>query len=473
MNTKLFFSRISCLIIIVSFLHPILSIAQSPLVSNPVLLSAKADTLLLKTIEAKEHVGISAGVYADEKIIWAKGAGMANREKKVPATAKMIHRIASISKPMTAVAILQLVEKGQIDLDAPIQEYVPEFPVKPEGAITTRQLLTHTSGINHYSGSKDGFSTKPYATLLEAMNRFKDRKLVGTPGKVYTYTTYGYVVLGVIIEKVSGMEYEAYMKKHVWEPAGMLSTSVERNNKQLANKAGLYKITDKEDLKNDLNTDLSMKIPGGGIQSTTEDLLRFGKAILNNTLLKQETLDVMLVDPKIRQGGNPYAMGWFIYKDASNENGRIIGHSGSQAGTSTQLMIMLDKKVVVAVVSNTRNQWNNVFGLTDQLLDYTINIESLQNLPKEVIAMSNDDLDRFVGKYDFGQGQIMTIKRKGNQLYTNLGKYKGIKLYPEADNKLYYKNVNSTFEFELNANNEVVKTIYSQNGTLIYPKKIK
>ncbi|MEM7369486.1 MAG: serine hydrolase domain-containing protein [Bacteroidota bacterium] len=341
--------------------------AQSELANKSSSLSHAADSLLQRVVDLEEHVGISAGLYVEGNHMWSHGVGLQDRKNKIPASAEMIHRIASISKSMTAVAVLQLVEQGKVDLDAPIQTYVPEFPPKAEGEITVRQILTHTSGIRHYKGMLDMISFKQYPNLLSAMKKFQKRDLVGKPGEVYHYTTYGYVVLGVLIEQLSGLSYSDYMTQYIWKPSGMQHTSVEtKESFSDPNKSGLYRITDKGTFKKDPRTNLSVKIPGGGIQSTAADLLLFGKAIIEHRLLKPESMKQMLVDPGIREGGNPYGMGWFLYQN--DENGLIIGHSGSQAGTCSQLLIVPEKGVVASVISNTRNQWPEVIGLCSQLM---------------------------------------------------------------------------------------------------------
>jgi len=168
--------------------------AQAVAANEFLLLGAKADTLLNDAIHYKEHVGLTSGIYADGKITWTGGAGYRDQKSKIPADADMISRIASISKSMTAVAIIQLVEKGTVNLDASLQTYVPEYPKKPQGEITIRQLLTHTS--------------------------------------------------------------------------------VEKKKQSVVNKSLFYKVSKKGQLKKDINSNLSMKVPGGGIQSTAGDLLR-------------------------------------------------------------------------------------------------------------------------------------------------------------------------------------------------------
>lgn len=434
------------------------------------LLRLKADTILSQAISFNEHVGLSVGIYANGEIIYEAGDGLIDMDNKLPATGDMIHRTASISKPMTAIAIMQLVEQGKIDLDVPIQTYVPDFPQKPEGTITTRQLLSHTSGINAYKGFLDGFSFKEYKTLDAAINRFKKRKLVGEPGKVFRYSTYGYVVLGKIIEQVSGMSYESYMDKYIWTPTGMQHTSVEKHKVPLANKSGMFR-SKKGNLKKDLYTNLSMKAPGGGVQSTVGDLLRFGKAVIENNLVTGASMDLMTTDQKVRpkNAGNPYGFGWFLY--SKDEQKPIFGHSGGQAGTSTQLMILPKQEVVVAVISNTRNA--NVFGINWKLIDLTTSLEDRQKPLQKAISLSETELDRFLGKYKFGEKNVLEIKRDGTQLYSNINQYKGLKLYPESANKIFYRETNAHFEFELDEQARIVKTTYVQNGKAYYPEKIE
>ena len=444
--------------------------AQVKQITDPSLLKAKADSLLQQGISFGEVVGWTAGIYADGKILWEGGAGLRDRDRGLAAGSNMIHRTASIAKPITAVAILQLVEQGKIDLDEPIQTYLPEFPQKPEGTITVRHLLTHTSGINAYKNRLDMVSFKEYDNHLHAMGKFQDRDLVGEPGKVYQYTTYGYVVLGAILEKVSGMGYEAYMQQFVWGPAGMKHTSAERHKVALENKSRLYR-SKKGKLKDDTNTNISVKVAGGGLQTTVGDLLRFGEGVISHRLIQAKTLDLMLQNPGIRpkEAGNPYGMGWFLYN--TDPENRIIGHSGSQAGTNTHLLIMPDQGIVVACLSNTRR--SNAGGLAWQLLDLVRNPRSLEKPLRKKIELSEEALDRFVGAYAFENGEVLKVTRKGSQLYSHFNAFKGLPIYPANESMVFYRNVDGYIECKWDADGAVEKASYTQNGREYNLKRLK
>lgn len=335
--------------------------------------SANADELLEDCITIGEMAGVVAGFSQHGETLWAGGSGYANIENKQEANIDMVHRIASISKPMTAIAILQLFEQGKLNIDDPVSKHLSYFPKHKKGIITIGHLLNHASGMKAYKNRKEAFPTVNYPTLKDAIEVFQNRNLAFEPGTSYAYTTYGYVVLGAIIEKVSGKSYRDYMKENIWIPAGMPNTDVEVYGETYANKASLYKLTEEWTIEADEQTNLSVKVPGGGIQSTVRDLLNFGQAVLDHKLIKPSTFDLMVTSSGLKKQGNPYGFGWFIYGDENHRSGRIIGHSGSQSGTSTQLMIFLDRKAVEVIVSNTSGAYGRLMGLFDRLAGNFLN----------------------------------------------------------------------------------------------------
>ncbi|HEY6136717.1 MAG TPA: serine hydrolase domain-containing protein [Thermoanaerobaculia bacterium] len=190
--------------------------------------------------------GISVAVAVKGEIVYAEGAGMAELENQVPATPQTVWNIGSVSKVITAVAVMQLVERGQVSLDDPIQKYVPEFPVKPEGTITIRHLLTHTSGIRHYErgdfpGTPDNENTRP-STWIEGLKIFAGDPLQFAPGTRYLYSSYAVNLLQGVVERASGQPFEQYLAENIWRPAGMAATTFDVPTRIVPRRARSYRI---------------------------------------------------------------------------------------------------------------------------------------------------------------------------------------------------------------------------------------
>src|SRR4029453_156725 len=288
--------------------------------------------------------GLSISGVTDNQLRWQNGYGMADMENFVPAKASTVYRLASVSKPITATAVMQLVEKGKIDLDASVQKYVPSFPQKAH-PITLRELLTHTSGIRHYKGDEEN-STRYYGSLIEALKIFKDDPLEHEPGVKFTYSTYGYTVLGAVVERASGMGFMDYLRENIFKPAGMLHTQADAVRDIIPNRARGYIKNDKGELKNAGLTDTSYKIPGGGLVSTVEDMAKFLIAVQNGSLVKKQTFEQMSVSQverevwertiapqKITVGNEPpsYGFGWIV---GTTKRKDAVWHGGAQQGVT-------------------------------------------------------------------------------------------------------------------------------------------
>ena len=280
----------------------------------------------------------------------------------------MLTRIASIAKPMTAIAILQLFEAGQLNIDSPIQEYLPDFPIKPEGTITVRHLLNHSSGIAAYQNEAEIENQIAYDSIKDAIDIFKDRALIAVPGTAFNYTTYGYVVLGRIIETVSGQSYEIYIKQNIWDVAGMTNTGIERRDKSYENKSELYHRNDRGKIETATPNNLSDRIPGGGFYSTLDDMMKFGNAILDNVFISKESLEIMFEIPNIENSALPYGLGWYFYDDIPNY-GSVYGHPGAQTGASTMFMMLPEQDFFVIVLSNTSRASNEVLTIAARLFE--------------------------------------------------------------------------------------------------------
>ena len=330
-------------------------------------LQVAADTTVNKFVESGEFLGVSVGLSKLDCGSYVAGAGFSSKRDQLRADGTMLSRIASITKPMTAIAIMQLYERGLIDLDAPVQSYLAGFPKTSKQNITTRQLLSHTSGIPHYKSKLDAISFTHYNSLTEAVDTINAKELANNPGEAFLYSSYGYTVLGAIIESVSGLEFEEYLSKNIWQKAGMLNTSLEREG-DYPNKSRLYIKLNSSYLRSPY-TDLSIIFPAGGVQSTAGDLLKFGEAILENKLVSGTTLEMMIdashsLAPAA--GDDPYGLGWVVYHHP--ENGKIIAHSGAQPGVSAYFEILLDKGIVVTALSNAFGTKNSAYHLSKEMV---------------------------------------------------------------------------------------------------------
>src|SRR5215468_5464606 len=199
------------------------------LLATPLVAEDRFDEVRRRIQAAREKIGapgMTVAVALGDRPVFAEGFGRADVENDVPCAPETVFRIASISKPIAAVAVLQLEERGRLSLDDPVRKYVPAFPPKGDAVITLRHVLTHTSGIRHYAPGEME-SRAPYRTVTDALAVFKDDPLLFAPGTRYSYSSYAYNMLAAVVEAVSGLGYDAYLKERVFAPAGMASTFLE------------------------------------------------------------------------------------------------------------------------------------------------------------------------------------------------------------------------------------------------------
>ena len=292
--------------------------------------------------------GISVAVKSGD-FEWSRGFGFADVENQVPAKAESSYRMASVTKPMTAVAVLELVEEGKIDLDAEVQTYVPYYPRK-QHKVTVRQLLAHQGGISHYRDySKEGRIREPKNTR-EAIAIFADFDLINEPGTAYSYSSYGFNLLGAVIEGASGKSYGEYMTETVWKPLGMTSTRMDDPRALIPNRVTGYTLGDDGTLRRSEYVDISSRFAGGGTRSTVTDMIRFIDGIAGGKVLKAETVDGAWTQTPTRDRRyTSYGLGFSVY----TRNGRwVVAHSGSQQETRTLMMMMPRERFAIAIASN-------------------------------------------------------------------------------------------------------------------------
>ena len=312
--------------------------------------------IIAETMTGLKIPGMSIAVAVDGKIIWSEGFGSADLENGVRVSPATRFRIASISKPITAAAMARAYEDGKLDLDAPIQRYVPGFPRK-EHDITARQLAGHLSGIRHYRRSsdedKDDFFNrkKYYKNISEALTIFQDDPLEFAPGTRFGYSSYGYTLLSAAIETASGVDFLTYMQREIFDPLKMTSTSADDNRKIIPDRTRFYSLDANKNVINAPYIDGSDTWAAGGFLSTAEDLTRFGSAYLRPGFLKKATLKEMFTSQKTSDGKETgTGLGWRIGKD--KEGRTFYFHPGENVGGRSYLVVYPDSGVVVAALHN-------------------------------------------------------------------------------------------------------------------------
>jgi CubicO group peptidase (beta-lactamase class C family) len=328
--------------IVVSLLLACATFAQ-----QPAGLSSRVDAAVQEFQAKSQAPAITVAVAVNGKIVYSKAFGMADVENDLKATPQTLIRTGSIAKPIAAAAALTLVDAGKLDLDAPVQKYCPAFPRK-QWTATTRQVLGHLSGIRHY---KEGEieSTKHYGSMSDGFAIFANDPLLFEPGTKYSYSTYGFTVVGCVIEGASGQKFVDYIAQHVLQPAGMAHTIIDDVFAIVPHRARGYQKRNGK-VENAGLMDSSYKIPGGGYVSTAEDLVRFELAMADGKVVKPATVTQMWTSQKTSDGKpTSYGMGFGVI---DIEGQKRIGHGGSQQGTSTSMESFPNKHYAVAVMVN-------------------------------------------------------------------------------------------------------------------------
>ena len=388
----------------------------------------KLDQYLSEFQINKNVASISAGVLHKGKIAWLNAKGYADLSHQIPAAPKTIYRIASISKVITAVAVMQLWEKGKLNLDADAIRYIPYFP-KKKWKFTVRQILQHTAGLRSYKPGEFN-STVYYPTTRDAVNILSDDPLAYKPGTKFLYTTLGYNLLASIIENVSGMKFIDYLIKYIFEPAEMNSTFAEYQREIILNKAVGYDKNKLRKIENAPLADLSIKFAGGGLVSTAQDILKFAHCLLNGKLLKHATLDSMLVQTRLSNGRiMESGLGFEIKTDAYGK--KFFGHYGFGTGFISLLAIYPNDSTAVVDLINTddRNLGSPALDLasivlenripfppkplSDEMMDITLR-KNLDSAIAECIIIKSDSsnrIDMSTSEFNLFGYDLLSIKR--------------------------------------------------------------
>ncbi len=294
--------------------------------------------------------GVSIAVGVDGRIVWAEGFGHANVEHRVAATPATKFRIGSVSKAMTTVALGVLLEEDRIDLDVPIQDYLPDFPASPDGVVTARHLASHRAGLRHYlPDGSDMLVRNHYDDVVAALAVFDDNAFAASPGEQFLYSSHGFNLLSAVMQRAADRPFLELMRDRVWSPMGLIETVADHTDAIVMDRAAPYERGIDGALQNAYYVDNSYKWAGGGFLSTPSDLVRFGFAAVDGSVISIATMD-LLVAPPTFDGGSPvdqaYGLGWRDYGDG------WIGHGGGSVGGTTAFYVHREDAVVLAITCN-------------------------------------------------------------------------------------------------------------------------
>ena len=403
------------------------------------------------TVEAFAPVFSGAVLVAvDGKPVLRQAVGPANREWNIANTPETKFRLGSITKQFTAAAILQLAEQGKLTIDDPVSRYYPAAPPS-WSKITIKQLLTHTSGIPDYPelAGFDGHEERFAHTPEQLIQSVRDKPLQFEPGAQFAYDNTGYVLLGYIVEKLSGQSYAQYLQTHVFGPLGMRNTGYDVGEKILTERAAGYALGS-EGWVNAAPVDMSTPFSAGGLYSTVEDLLIWDRALYAGKPLSAASQAAMFTDY-----GHRYGFGWWVRTQWGHD---IIWHGGGINGFSNAFQRYPKDRLTVVVLSNS--QASPSAKLATDLAGLCLGVPVY---PKEV-SLPASLLDRYVGFYEAKPDFIVHVERKGDRLQTQATGQMVVPIYAKDATAFYAKLTGAEFVFQTDTAGQITGLVRRQGG---------
>ena len=404
-------------------------------------LESKIDKVLSNQFKSNE-AGVSALVAKEGKIIYRKAFGKANLELDVNMTPENVFEVGSITKQFTSVAILMLLEEGKLSLEDDITKYIPDYPTEGN-KLTIHNLLTHTSGIRNYTSMPSFGKVMTIAeSPLKFIDFFKNEPLDFKPGEKYAYSNSGYFLLGYIIEKASGMSYPKFIKEKIFDKINMNSSYYGSHSKLIKNRASGYQ--KRGEFSNAQYISLTLPYSAGSIMSTVDDMLKWQTAITTDVFVKEATIDKAFTNYTLNNGDKiNYGYGWSI----DELNGvPTIEHGGAIPGYLSMGVFVPSKNVYVIVFSNCGCQSPTNTAL--EIAALAINKPIFKVDSK--IKLTSEQLNKWLGAYQFDNDVVRFITLKEGQLYSKReGSPKSFKIHPTSPNTFSFEDGFISYDFSI------------------------
>lgn len=393
------------------------------------------------------------------KIVMEKGYGMASLELDVPNTPQTKFRLGSVTKQFTSAAILQLEERGKLSVNDLASKYFTDSPLAWKD-ITIRHLLSHQSGISNYTDTKNfPEMVRSEMTVMQLIGLFKDKPLDFAPGSQMKYSNSGYEVLGFIIEKVSGMPYEQYVKKNIFERADMQGSGYDHRATIIKGRAEGYAVKDGK-FENSIFIDMSVPYAAGSLYSTVDDLYRWDRALNTDKILTAKSREQMYTPLK-----NNYAYGWIV-RDGPHKS---YEHGGGIPGFSTFIARYPADDACIVVLSNIESAPSGkIAGDLANIL-----FGEKYEVPKKHTAIQVDPkvFERYTGKYQMGP-MAFTVSVEDGKLFAMPNGQGKAQLFPESETEFFLTVVNAQVTFKTGADGKATEMVLHQNGADMAGKRV-
>jgi len=419
------------------------------------------DQVIQSYVDSNQFMGAVLVARGDE-VLLSKGYGFANLEWKIPNTPETEFRLGSITKQFTAASVLLLEEQGKLRIDDPIGNCLRDIP-ESWSKITIFHLLTHTSGIPNFTNLPDYAGSKGTATSPEQrIARLRDQPLDFEPGTKWAYSNSGYVVLGQLIQQVSGVPYAQFVRDNIFTPIGMNDSGYDSNSAIIARRASGYRTGKKGTLLNAEYIDMSIPFAAGALYSTTQDLLKWEIALFAGKVVSAASLTKMTT-PFMRN----YAFGLMVEQRGGH---KIIWHNGGIDGFSTELHYWPDQRITVVVLANEESSARTDIAakLDDLAQGRTVSLPS----ERKEISLPRNLLRQYVGTYQASDGMRIMVTQEGSQLISQISGQAKVPIYPESQNRFFWKVVDAEAEFARDAHGKVKSVVIHQGGNDVQGTRI-
>jgi CubicO group peptidase (beta-lactamase class C family) len=409
-------------------------------------LSRYADELLTATYPA-DQPGAVALVVRDGRTLLRKGYGLADLELGVPLRPDMVFEVGSVTKQLTAAAILMLQERGKLSVQDEITQYLPDYPTHGQ-KITLEHLLAHTSGIPSYTGTAEWLArVRDDLTLAQVIDLFKDKPLEFAPGEKWAYSNSGYILLGAVIEKVSGTSYEDFIEQEIFAPLRMTRSSYGSFSEIVPGRVRGYE----GGARNARAVSMSSFHAAGALLSTADDLALWEQALADGKILTRGSLDQMLTPVRVRSGlSTKYGYGWGVWE---YEGTRIVEHAGDIFGFLSQVLSIPSERLLVILLSNNPSQ-----GPGPDLLSLRIAAKALGRAleDRRPVALDTRTLDDYVGVYRFDETLARAVTREGDRLFTQRTGGQKQPIFPLSAEEFYSEETDTRMRFRRDAGGRIM-----------------